>query len=283
MSISRHARGDLVTRITAMLAGRAPGRSRQGRAAAGRWLLAASACVLLAGCATTPPEEDPVVQKLTELDGRLLRLERVLANQSLLDLSQRIEAAQAETRSLRGRLDELQHALGQMQEQQRELYGDVDRRLGALEGAAGASSATGAGSRSGGLPVPQGDDRANYQAAFDLLKEGQYDAAINGFTQFLAAFPDSTLADNAQYWLGETRYVKKQYNEALRAFRTVLERYPDSRKIPDALLKIGYCAYELKNWAEARSALTQVVQRFGDTTAARLATQRLEKMDAEGR
>ena len=77
--------------------------------------------------------------------------------------------------------------------------------------------------------------------------------------------------------------MTKQYPDALRAFRTVLEKYPDSRKTPDALLKIGYVNYELKNWPEARSALGQVVQRFGDTTAARLASQRLAKMDGEGR
>ena len=133
------------------------------------------------------------------------------------------------------------------------------------------------------LPVPQGDDRANYQAAFDLLKDGKYPEAIGGFKQFLTTFPNSVLADNAQYWLGEAHYVTKQYPDALRDFRTVLEKYPDSRKIPDALLKIGYCNYELKNWAEARSALSQVVQRFGDTTAARLASQRLAKMEGEGR
>src|SRR5262245_66064709 len=105
-----------------------------------RLVIAATACVWLAGCATTPPEEDPVVQKLTELDGRLLRIERVLANQSLLELSQRIEAAQAETRTLRGQLDELQHSLGQTQTQQREMYGDVDRRLTAIEGGGSGAS-----------------------------------------------------------------------------------------------------------------------------------------------
>jgi tol-pal system protein YbgF len=246
-------------------------------------VLGAIACAGLTGCASTPPEEDPVVQKMTELDGRLLRIERVLANQSLLDLSQRIEAAQAETRTLRGQLDELQHTLEKSQEQQRAMYGDVDRRLAAIEGTAVAGAASAATSRPSGLPVPQGDDRANYQAAFDLLKDAKYPEAISGFQQFLTTFPDSTLADNAQYWLGEAHYVNKQYPDALRDFRTVLEKYPDSRKTPDALLKIGYCAYELKNWPEARSALGQVVQRFGDTTAARLASQRLAKMDAEGR
>ena len=242
--------------------------------------IVAAACALLAGCATTAPEEDPVVQKLTELDGRLLRIERVLANNSLLDLSQRIEAAQAEARTLRGQLDELQHQLAQAKDQQRDMYGDVDRRLSALEGGGGAPSA---GAQASDLPVPQGDDRANYQAAFDLLKDGKYPEAIGGFKQFLTTFPTSVLADNAQYWLGEAHYVTKQYPDALRDFRTVLEKYPDSRKTPDALLKIGFCNYELKNWPEARSALTQVVQRFGDTTAARLASQRLAKMDGEGR
>jgi tol-pal system protein YbgF len=257
-------------------------RGVRGRVAVRTALLVAAAAVL-SGCVTTPPEADPVVQKLTELDSRLLRLERVLANQSLLDLSQRIEAAQAETRVLRGQIDELQHAVNQSQTQQREMYGDVDRRLAALEGNPRAGAAPGVTPPAGGLPIPQGDDRANYQAAFDLLKDAKYPEAINAFKQYLSSFPNSGLADNAQYWLGEAHYVTKQYPDALRDFRTVVEKYPDSRKIPDALLKIGYCNYELKNWGEARSALSQVVQRFGDTTAARLASQRLAKMDGEGR
>ena len=251
--------------------------------AAVRVALLAAGMAVLSGCATTPPEADPVVQKLSELDGRLLRLERVLANQSLLDLSQRIEAAQAETRLLRGQLDELQHAATQSQTQQREMYGDVDRRISALEGNPVSGAASGVTPPPGGLPIPQGDDRANYQAAFDLLKDAKYPEAIGAFKQYLSTFPQSALADNAQYWLGEAHYVTKQFPDALRDFRTVLEKYPDSRKIPDALLKIGYVNYELKNWTEARSALGQVVQRFGDTTAARLASQRLAKMDSEGR
>ena len=246
-----------------------------------RYAIVAAACALLAGCASTPPEEDPVVQKLTELDSRLLRIERVLANNSLLDLSQQIEAAKAETRTLRGQLDELQHQVQQTQTQQRDMYSDADRRLAALEGGGPRASVNTGGSTD--LPVPQGDDRANYQAAFDLLKDGKYNEAISGFRQFLTTFPTSALADNAQYWLGEAHYVNKQYPDALRDFRTVLEKYPDSRKTPDALLKIGFCNYELKNWAEARSALSQVVQRFGDTTAARSASQRLARMDGEGR
>ena len=43
------------------------------------WLPLAPA--LLGGCATTPPEEDPVQMKLNDLDSRMTRIERVVANQ----------------------------------------------------------------------------------------------------------------------------------------------------------------------------------------------------------
>jgi tol-pal system protein YbgF len=241
-------------------------------------------CTLLVGCVSTPPEQDPVVQKLAELDGRLLRIERVLTNQSLLDLSQRIEATQNDLRSMRGKLDELQNSVSKLQEQQRASYSDIDRRLVALEGGTAASPG-GAGPRTNSLPVtPQGgDDRATYQAAFDLLKEAKYVEAIAAFKQFNANFPNSAMADNAVYWLGEAHYVTKDFPEALRNFRSMLEKYPQSRKIPDALLKIGFCNYELKNWSEAKSALSQVVQQYADTAAARLANQRLAKMESENR
>jgi tol-pal system protein YbgF len=249
------------------------------RALKGLGLVAFS--LALSGCVTTPPEQDPVVQKLSELDGRLLRLERVLSNQSLLDLSQRLEAAQTEVRTLRGQIEELQFRNQGAGEQQRELYDDLSRRLQAVE-SSGAQAPV-QQSAAGGLPVPGGDDRANYQAAFDLLRDGKYAEATEGFRQLLVRFPSSSMADNAQYWLGESYYVQRNFNDALKAFRLVVDKYPESRKLPDALLKIGYCDYELQNWKEARSALGQVVQKYPDTTAARLAQQRLAKMDGEGR
>ena len=63
---------------------------------------------------------------------------------------------------------------------------------------------------------------------------------------------------------------------ALFAFQLVLDEYPGSSKVADALLKIGFCNYELRQWSAARDALQRVVREFPATTAARLATQRLE-------
>jgi tol-pal system protein YbgF len=231
-----------------------------------------------AGCATTP-EEDPMVVKMNDLDRRLERIERVLSNQSLLDLSQQIQSLQTDVRSLRGQFEELQHSSGGVKEQQRGLYSDLDRRLQALEAGVPVMQAAEGETP---LPMPTGSDRMNYQAAFDLLKSGQYEKATAAFQKFLVTFPDSALADNAQYWLGESYYVTRRYDDALKAFRVVVDKYPESRKLPDAWLKIGYTQYEMKAWKPARDALTRVQREYPDSSAAPEAAKRLEKMKSEG-
>lgn len=247
--------------------------------------------VLLAGCTMVPPEEDPTQIKLKELDTRLTRVERVIDSEGFSNLLKQMEDMQKESQSLRDQLDKLQFQMEQAATAQKQQYLDVDQRLQALEKAAGERSAMavagasvldGGELRPGQLPVPGGSDRANYQAAFELLKQGRYKEASAALKQFMVAFPDSPLMDNAQYWLAETHYVSQSYEKALPEFTVVVDKYPQSRKIPDALLKIGYCNYELKRYAAARKALQAVVATYPETTAARLASQRLERMTSEG-
>ncbi len=259
----------------------------------------------LAACASTPPDQDPAQVKLNDLDTRVTRIERVVANQSLLELANEVEALRNDVRALHNDVDELTHNLELSRKQQRDLYADLDHRLKALEArggltgaaaapaapaaateaaaasAAGAAAASTAANGQPGLPVPDGTDTANYQAAFTLLKDSQYDRAIGAFQNFLTAFPESPLAENAQYWLGEAYYVNKSFTDALAAFQRVADKYPQSRKLPDALLKVGYCDYELKQWDAAKQVLSQVVASFPDTPAGHLAQQRLDKMAGE--
>jgi tol-pal system protein YbgF len=252
-----------------------------------------AACLVwaLSGCASTPPEEDPVQIKLKDLDTRLVRIERVMANQSLLDVSNQLEALRSDVRAMHNDVDQLRNTLESGRKQQRDMYADLDQRLKNLEGRGSAASSAGAApaagaavaaaAAAGASPSDSGDDKSSYQAAFNLLKDGQYDRAIVAFQKFLVTYPDSSLADNAQYWLGEAYYVNKAYPEAEAAFQRVVDKYPQSRKLGDALLKIGFCRYEMKQWQSAREVLGQVVTRFSDTPAARLAQQRLDKMSAE--
>jgi tol-pal system protein YbgF len=253
------------------------------------------AALAMVGCASTPPDQDPVQIKLNDVDTRLARIERVLANQSLLDLANQNEALRADLRAMHNDIDQLTNSLEAGRKQQRDLYADLDRRLKILESRGGAGAAAGSGAAAGaagsgdagaggsGADSAAGaaDDKAAYQAAFDLLKNSQYDRAIAAFQKFLATYPTSQLADNGQYWLGEAYYVNKSFPEAQAAFQRVVDKYPQSRKRPDALLKIGYCQYELKQWDQAKGTLTQVTSQFADTPAGHLAQQRLDKMATE--
>ncbi len=125
-------------------------------------------------------------------------------------------------------------------------------------------------------------EQAAYDQAFQALKELRYADAARDFQAFLDAYPQSTLAGNAQYWLGESYYVTRNYDMALDAFQALGDNYPDSTKGGDALLKIGYTHYELQQYDQARAALEQVTSRYPNTTLARLATSRLNSMRLEG-
>ena len=241
----------------------------------------------LAGCQLlTPPGEDPVLLRLDEIERRLTAIERVVQNQSLVDLAQQVAALERRSDELNGIAEQLAYDASTTAERQRNLYNDLDTRLEAiekrLETAVAQNVLDGGPLPDGQLPVPGGSEDANYRAAFELIKEQRYDAAEKAFKQFLVEFPESGNAPNAQYWLGESYYVRQQYADALQAFQKVIADFPTSRKVVDALLKVGYCNYELEQWDAAKAALARVQSEYPETTAARLAGQRLERMTDEG-
>jgi tol-pal system protein YbgF len=131
--------------------------------------------------------------------------------------------------------------------------------------------------------VPVSDERAAYQKAFDMLKEGRYKMANTAFKDFIDQYPQSSYAGNAQYWLGESNYVTRQFEQAVTEFSAVLKKYPSSNKVPDAMLKLGYTYYELGRFTESRQILEQLKKRDANSTAARLAGKRLERMSRENR
>jgi tol-pal system protein YbgF len=231
------------------------------------------AAAVLAAFVATPAIAQSQGERIGALEQRMGNVEQKLGNQALLEMSRQLDALSAEVRTLRGELEKLQHELAAARSQQRDQYVDLDTRLRAAETALTTAQAT----------TTAAGPEAEYQAAFNLLKESRYDEAASAFTAFLAQHRDHELASNAQYWLGEVRYVKRDFPAALSAFEGVLTGYPGARKSPDALLKAGYCHYELGHFDLARTALTRVTQNFPDSTAAVEAAERLKRMSAEGR
>jgi tol-pal system protein YbgF len=234
------------------------------------------------GCAVSP-EEDPVQIRLKDLDSRVQRIERVLTNQSLLELAQRIDTLQADLRTIRGEVEMLQNQSEGGKNQSRALYGDLEKRLAALEtlggvGAGGAAAAGNAPQAGAGPAAGAAGEQALYDAAFNALKGSDYPKAIGGFKSFVSAYPSSPLASNAQYWLGEAYYVTREYPSAIAAFQKVTTEWPESRKVPDALVKIGFTQSALGKNGEARVTLEDVVRRYPGSEAAQLASERLKRL-----
>lgn len=251
-------------------------------------------------------------QRGFSLEERVDRLER-LQGQGAADLLLQLQQLQREVQQLRGELEVQRYELESLM---RSRGGpSLEARPPVVSPPPGAPPAPVPGPESGmGPDIDQGQDLAEepppatptptmpagppvtrrppadasggqdaYQRGFDLLRRGNYAEASSAFQTYLEQAPDGPQADNAQYWLGETRYVNRDFDAALRDFNQVLERYPRSAKVPGALLKIGYIHYEGERWAEARQTLGQLQERYPNTTEARLAQQRLERMKKEGR
>jgi tol-pal system protein YbgF len=133
-------------------------------------------------------------------------------------------------------------------------------------------------SRPGHADARDHDPVAEYQAAVDALKAGDYAEAISMLREFIRRYPDHDYADNAQYWLGEAYYAQKDYKRALEEFRATVERYPRGNKVPDALLKVGYCYAALGQIADARATLEQLISVYPRSRSAQLATTRLDTL-----
>ena len=239
-----------------------------------RWLAVALASFAIVGCATAP-EEDPVYIRMNDLDARVQRIERVLTNQSLLELAQRIDALQADLRTIRGEVELLQNETQGGKTQSRNLYGDLEKRLAALEtlGGVGGAAAGGAAASVGGA-----SEQATYDAGMAALRGGSYDKAITSFREVVTNYPNGDLASNAQFWIGESYYTKGDLESAVTAYRKVLTGWPESRKAPDAMVKLGFSLSDLKRTSEARTTLEEVVRKYPGTNAAQLAADRLKRL-----
>jgi tol-pal system protein YbgF len=218
--------------------------------------------------------------RANQTDSRLATVER--ATQSIVPLQQQLEAARSELRSLRGQIEEARHELEMLRQQQRDLYGDLDRRLLLLENG-GATPAAPGGPAQNEEELRAADETALYGDAFAALKAARYPDAVRGFQLYLTKYPDGPRADNAAYWLGEAYYQQQDYAAALKAFQGLLKSRPDTPKAAEALLMTGFCQYELKAFRNARATLTRVTEDYFGTESARLAAERLARMDVEKR
>ena len=237
----------------------------------------------------------PAVAQRASLADRVTALEQQSASQtqgnsqSNIELLNKTTQMQDEIRQLRASLEQLQNELEQAKQRTRDQYIDMDSRVSTLEGSGGTSRPKSDSAATQSVPtthtapaVSSPAETQAYQTAYNsLIKQGDAVAASRQFQDFLQNYPNSSLAPNAWYWLGESYYITNNYALALKSFSILNQQYPDSNKAPDAYLKTAYCHIEMKNTAQGKKELEQLIARYPNSPVADMARGRLRGLSLE--
>lgn len=125
--------------------------------------------------------------------------------------------------------------------------------------------------------LPPGTPKEQYDYAFGILRQADYTRAEKALRLFLEANAENDLAGNAQYWLGETYYVRGDFEQAAVEFLSGYQTYPASSKGPDNLLKLGLSMARLGQTDGACTALVRLATEYpsaNDTIRRRAQTER---------
>ena len=269
--------------------------------------------LLLFGCASTKDVQilDKEMDKLhsqidvlqKENDSAKNQLSDLRAeNQKLkADLSLQLENVQSEIRALSTSVDEYKELLKRPSRDKEEMEGrlkileerrktqeekvkEIEDRLKGLDGkTAGSISKPMESERLAstkeipielkGISTGMGD---LYKDAYETLHKGDLEGARRKFEAFLKQYPNTELSDNAQFWIGETYYLKKDFERAILEYEKAIVKYPEGDKIPAALFKQALAFLELGDKANARNLLKRVIEKYPHSNQAELAKKKLE-------
>ncbi len=175
------------------------------------------------------------------------------------------------------KVDYLRQDIDNLTKQQQQLAVKIDRLTNSSTETAGAPAplprSAAAPSEEVNLPAAGADNLATdpstrYKHAFSLMRSKDYKGAETAFARFINRFPQSDLADNAQYWMGECFYAGGDTAAAADAFKDVFDHFPFGNKVPDALYKLAVCQKKLGREEKARKTLAKLMEYYPESAAA---------------
>jgi tol-pal system protein YbgF len=116
-----------------------------------------------------------------------------------------------------------------------------------------------------------------YDRVLEYYKDGRYEEAIAGFQNFVESYPQSDLADNAYFWIGECHRATKKYEEAILAYQKVINGYPKGNKVPAAMLQQAFAFEKINDRTTANLVFKKLVKNFPQTREAEIASKRLSQ------
>jgi tol-pal system protein YbgF len=244
------------------------------------------------------------------VEERLAALERVVEARASaqLEMQQQLQTLLDEVSELRGTTEVHNHKLEEILQQQRDIYQEIDRRLGG-QGSAGvavqsnvpttvepqasvpagnpaavvaadqvAASEAAAAQTGTSATSTMSEGQAYEQAINFVIKDNNYAAAIPAFESFIENYPNSEYTSNSHYWLGQLYYQKSDFPKAKTHFERVVKQYPNSSRVPDALEKLGMVAEKQNDLVAAKRFYNQLIKSFPKSKPAAKARKKLETM-----
>ncbi|CAH0991652.1 Cell division coordinator CpoB [Sinobacterium norvegicum] len=182
-------------------------------------------------------------------------------NQGGAELFNQLQMLQQEVMQLRGIVEEQSHTIRQLQQQRKDDYLSIDRRLTAIQGGATAVSPATAVVPASGQSAGAGE-KAAYDEAYGLIRQQKIEQATTAFDAFLVAYPNGKYTPNAYYWAAELSLLKPDSEKARQLFEQLISQYPNDRKAPDAMFKLGKTYYQLGDKAKAKTLMEDIVGKY---------------------
>ncbi|MEO6016678.1 MAG: tol-pal system protein YbgF [Polaromonas sp.] len=189
---------------------------------------------------------------------------------SLLDLSNQLETLRNEMATLRGQNEQLTRGVTEIQRTQKDLTQGVDERLRKFE--------PGKVTVDGKEFVADPAERQEFEAALATLRKGDFAAAQTAFVTFMKRYPQTGYRSSALFWLGNAQYALRNYRDAVTNFRSLVTAEPEHLRAPEALLSMANCQVELKDPKAARKTLEDLVKAYPQSEAASVAKERLTRL-----
>lgn len=242
-------------------------KSNLGAVRIGAALMAA-----VAACSAHAFADDEARRAILDLreEVKTLRADLSTARSAQLQLVTEINALKERNRYLTGELEELRNTVALEQRSTRDLFGSLDKRIGAFEPKSVVINGT--------TVEVDPREKEEYDAAVLLLQDNKFTEAAAKFERFAEKWPDSPYRQEAYFWQGTSEFAAGQYKSVITSQNRLLKAYPKGERAADAMLLVGSAQAAAGNVKAAQATFGRVVKTYPDSEAARTAKSRLETM-----
>ena len=209
-------------------------------------------------------------RQVTDAAAAEAREGQAVTRRSLLDLANQLEQLRAEIARLRGQNEQLSREVSELQRQQKDAQTGLDERLRQVE----PLRITHDGLSFTAAPA----EKRDFDAAMEVLRRSEFEAAATAYAAFLRRYPDSGYTPSSLYWLGNAQYASRAYKEAMESHRRLVTQFPAHMRTPEAMLAMANSQIELKDVRSARRTLEDLVKTHPDSEAAAAGRDRLARL-----